>query len=754
MATYSNPLVIGNTGVPPDTLHHNAVWPDGLCKDSSDFIYEVRGWDEPHYDINKRDPATGNTVSTTRQVLSGYLMQGVAVEPDGTFAYCTGFSGQGTPEQTRVAIWRFSLAVGLQPWERKTNFTSAGADLIVYDYGAIPTSDPDPQCLHSIAVSGSSLWVTDSFGNRLLKYDKVSGSLQGSITGLPDARGLTIAANGDIWVAHSVNKVNSYTSAGVAINTTTLSGVSQIVALSIAGSVMAVADRTTGIRTYPVSSGTLLTSMSSYGLPWQPGDGDPQKVREIYGLVQLSDGGLVFSDRIGFNGRIQRIGSWVQLGLEFTSGMTFAKENPSRWISSARNVYSVTGSSWTFVGNGMSEPFSSTSVVDGIAVTTGSTYFGNFASTHVGPPRLLKLGNNSFLYYPAGASVGVYRLIDNVGRAPTFRLCACLCGSGQPGPDGTTNSQPYLDEHRITWQWSDAAGDGVVHPEIISAQNPSTYLYINTASVDNDGTIWFRELDADCLSRIPLNGLNSAGNPVYRFQDKVVTFTRPEVQGLLGISTAVEFQLASRADGDVYCLIKCKDNPAIPTDGGQWMGGNAIVCFSPAGVAKWGKIMPWPLWVIGMAAIDHDGGFVCGSNNTIGPGTIYHFDKDGNQLKILRPDSQYGDIASDQRYPSGGLDSYMSVAAQRDPRDGEVKVFAADNLNQRIIVYSINDGLAPVTPPPIEPPPVTPPPPVTEPPPVIPPTQPPDQEMIAHIKIWTVPHRQVRPAIPKINDPD
>jgi hypothetical protein len=137
-------------------------------------------------------------------------------------------------------------------------------------------------------------------------------------------------------------------------------------------------------------------------------------------------------------------------------------------------------------------------------------------------------------------------------------------------------------------------------------------------------------------------------------------------------------------------------------------------------------------------------------------GSVFHYDKDGTQLHMMRPDTRYGDNPIGPRFPTGSLDSMMSLACQRDPRDGEVKVFASDNLNQRIILYSIKDGLAPVTPPPIEPPPITPPPitpPPVTPPPVLP-TSPPDQELIAHVRIWTVPHRARRPAIPKINEPD
>jgi hypothetical protein len=698
MVTYSNPYVIGNTGVPPDTLGHNATWPEGLARDNNNFIYEVRGWDEAHYDINKRDPANGNILWTSRQVLSGHEQHAITVEPDASWAYTTGSSiDQG---KMRARIWRFNLGPNLNPDQRRTDFTTAGQQITVYDYGQIPTSGADQEPLHSIALSGSFLWVTDAFGARLLKFDKVSGVQQQVVTGLPNARGLTIASNGDIWVGHSGNKVNRYSPSGQILDSIPLSSLTQIVALSIVGSTLVVADRTQGIKTFSVTPGKL-TPLGSYGQPMRPGDNAPDRVRDVVGMVQLSDGGIVFSDRVGFNGRVQKAGGWVHLGLEFTAGASFHPSIPERVITSSRQVYSLAkDGKWSFLGNGMTESYSSPS------------YFGHYPSTPSGPPKLLKLGANYFFFFPAGASIGIYRVIENSGRGPSLQLCGCLCGSSQPGPTGSTTDQPWLDANRITWAWTDPVGDGVIRvsdQEIISAQNPATYLFINTASVDNEGTIWFRQLDADCLARIPLNSINSVGNPVYKFQDKVTIFTKPQIQALLGVSNPVEFQLASRADGDVYCGVKVKENPSWPIDGGQWMGYNGMICLSPTGTPRWGK--PTPFWQIGVAAIDKGGGYVCGSNNVQGPGTIHHFDKDGNQLKQLRPNAIYGTDLQGPKYPSGGLDSHQSVCAQRDPRDGEVKVFAADNLNQRIIVYSINDGLAPVTPPPVEPPPVITPPP-------------------------------------------
>jgi hypothetical protein len=363
-------------------------------------------------------------------------------------------------------------------------------------------------------------------------------------------------------------------------------------------------------------------------------------------MVQLSDGAIILSDRVGFNGRVQKANGWIHLALAFTSGCTFHPERPEVVLTSNRNFYIVEkDGKWVFTGNGMTESYYS------------PTYFGHYLSTHGGQPRILKHGNDFFFYFPSGMSLGIYRLVPNTGRAPSLQLCSCLCAGGQPGLDGTTTSQPWLDVNRVSWSWTDPLGGGVIRPAdqvIYSAQNPATYRYMNTCTVDNAGTLWVRLMDADALAKIPLSGLNGIGNPVYRWQDASVVLTRDQVKAALSITTNPEFQMASRSDGDVYVMIKVANNPAWPGNFTQWMGCNAMLCIGLDEAVKWAKQTPF--WQIGVAALDNagGGGFVCGSNDAPGgPGTIYHFDKNGVQLKMLRPNAVYGD--QPPRYPSGGL---------------------------------------------------------------------------------------------------
>ena len=679
MATYTNPFVIGNTGQPPDRLGHNACWPEGLARDNSNRIYEVRGWDEAHDDIVRRDPANGNIVWNSLQINPGHNLESICVEPDGSWAYGGGSSENGG--QYRASVFRFNLADGIPPEQRRVAFTTAGERIEVYAYGQIPAG-VDQTPLNSIAVYGGSIYVTDSYGGRVLKYDKVTGVLQSQITGLPGACGLTISPSGVIWVGHDGDKVSAYE--GTTLRGTTDLNGDQVYSLSLLNDVMAVAFPTAGIHTRRIAGFALTDSLSTYGLPWRAGDGAPDRVREIHGMVMLGNGEIVFSDRAGFNGRIQKIGTdnnskWQHLALEFTSNISFAPQQPNVWVSSGRQIYNVLlDGSWTYIGNGQTESF------------TDKDYFGHFVSTDTGPPRLLKLGGSYFFYYPVGTGIGIYRLVNQADRGPKLQIASAVSGA-QPSPYGDKLEPTWQPQNLYLWQWQDKVGDGVIRSEdteiLFQPGSPGSHWAIDAVTVDDVGTLWVRDGN-NKVTKIALDSLNPLGNPIYKAENRQVIFTEQNAKDALGVSDGIAFQMCVRADGDVYLLCSV-NNPAYPPQDEEWMAGNAIIAFAPNGTARWGKILPFSS--VGIAAVSLGGGLCIGSNKSPAPGTIYHYDKDGNQLKQLRPDIRFGE--NDPRIPSGGLDSRMSLACQRDPRDGQVKVFATDNLNQRIIVYSINDSL-------------------------------------------------------------
>ena len=122
------------------------------------------------------------------------LLKGIAVEPDGSYAYVTGYGGADVNDRANIkfSVYRIALT-GSAPGV--ANFSSAGRSITVYNGGAqypanATAADIDVMRvpLISVALRGGSIYVTDALGGRILKYDKVSGSLQQQIMGVRAVR--------------------------------------------------------------------------------------------------------------------------------------------------------------------------------------------------------------------------------------------------------------------------------------------------------------------------------------------------------------------------------------------------------------------------------------------------------------------------------------------------------------------------------------------------------------------------------------
>jgi hypothetical protein len=260
-AQYSNIGVIGNTGLPSVTSGHVPFFIEGVAVDSQGNAYTVHDWDEPHFDVIRWAAVDGKSEMNTGHPINEALLKGIAVEPDGSFAYVTGYGDSLTDRtKSKFSIWRINMAPGLGESQRVANFTQQGRSIKVYDgnTGGYPSAGyPTPAFpanateadkdvmrvpLISITVQSNSLYVTDAIGGRILKYDKTSGNHQSTIAGVPVACGLAIASNGNIWVGHEHTKVSVYSPAGVRL-ATPITDLTEVRALSIQGNTLAVADR-------------------------------------------------------------------------------------------------------------------------------------------------------------------------------------------------------------------------------------------------------------------------------------------------------------------------------------------------------------------------------------------------------------------------------------------------------------------------------------------------------------------------------
>ena len=733
---YNNIGVIGNTGLPPITSGHVPFFIEGVAVDAQGNVYTVHDWDEPHFDVIRWSPVDGKSAMNTGHPVGEALLKAIAVEPDGSFAYVTGYSDSLTDRTaSKFSIWRINMAPGVGEGQRVVNFTQQGRNIKVYDgtLGGYPVAGyPTPAYpanateadrdvmvvpLLSIAVQGTSLYVSDAIGGRILKYNKSSGNYESTIGGIPVACGLAIASNGDIWVGHEHTKVSVYSPSGVLL-ATPITDLTEVRALSIQGNTLAVADRPGVVRKYTISNGTQVALTGSYGLPQRPGDRKPERLSSINGMAMDAFGNLYISDRLGDGSRLQKINSqlspvWQQMCLEFSASAAYGKANPDLLISSYRKAYQINRATgqWSLLGTARTDAH--------------KKYFGNYESTHLGPPRIVRFGSSDFYYYPTGDSIAIYRIEPPADseRGPTLKLASVL-GSSQPSPDGVHRDETWRPENRYLWEWNDTQGDGQIQytPRSDPGQAGEVALlalpriphadwqwFRRAFEVDDAGWLWMASANRDhvpnvsypfegeALYAIPPQGLNNLGNPIYSWTGAVKVMDAATGRNALSLAAAQQFEwkMAGRSDDGMVYALAWSNRAGLSQDGGAWMGGNVLFGFrhpdgetpSSLGSPQW--CVGLPKQSVGMVPIPGGpGGVLVGIDP--GRGTVGHYTKDGLLIGSMKTAKEFSDPTREP-WVVGGLDAYLAVNCNRDPRDGLIDVFVEDNMNQRIVWYRVND---------------------------------------------------------------
>ena len=404
--------------------------------------------------------------------------------------------------------------------------------------------------------------------------------------------------------------------------------------------------------------------------------------------------------------------------LEFSASAAYGQANPDLLISSYRKAYQLdraTGK-WTLLGTAKTD--------------APKKYFGNYESTHLGPPRVVRFGSSDFFYYPAGDSLAIYRIEPpaDAERGPTLKLASVLGGS-QPGPDGVHRDETWVPGNKYLWEWIDAQGDGEIQytprtdpgqagevtllglglPAPSNLPDPNWQWVRRAFEVDDAGWLWMASANRDhipdvsypfegeALYAIPPQGVNNLGNPIYHWSGAVKVMDGDTGRNALGLASgeAFEWKMTGRSnDGMVYALASTS-KAGFPQDGGAWMGGNVLFGFqqsnllSPAwlGAPKWRVVLPKKS--VGMVPIPGGpGGVLVGIDPS--RGTVGHYTKEGLLIGSMKTTPPFSDPAKEP-WVVGGLDAYLALNCNRDPRDGLIDVFVEDNLNQRIVWYRVAD---------------------------------------------------------------
>jgi sugar lactone lactonase YvrE len=705
---YENIGTIGNTGHPPTTSGHVPVLLEAVAVDAKDGLYTVHDWDEAHFSVIKWSPQDGRAEFNTGNAVSEALLKGIAVEPDGSYAYVSGYENINDRTNSKFAIWRIKLAPG-KGNSKVEDFSNAGRRILVYDGNAqfpARASAKDRDIMNmpllSLALLGDTLYATDALKGRILLYDKKSGKLKQEIA-LPLACGIAVEPNGKIWVGHEHNKVSVLDAKGRVLGTP-ITDLHEVRALAVRGDKLYVADQEASqVRVYTVK-GNNVALEKTFGEPARPGDRAPERLTSIQGMTADGQGNIILTDRPGQGSRLQKFTPdfkllWRQLGLEFSSQGTYGKDNPDTLFTSNKNAYQLhknTGA-WEFLGPAKSDK--------------NEVYFGNFDSSHRGPPRIVRFGENDFFYFPAGDGVAIYRIdsAEDPSRGPTLKFVGALAGA-EPLPSGRKPKEAWREENRFLWSWHDEQGDNEPQLEEITLSAapdiPKGWEWpLGGISVDEKGWLWIASYvrrppdprEESAIYAIPPKGLNKLGNPIYDWKAAIRVVTDQAGPDALGISKGDDFQwkLAGRSvdDGMIYGLASTK-KPGTPQEGGLHMGGNVLMGFQEKDIdrpeeitePKWSIVLP--LKSVGLSPIPGgNGGVFIGGDPP--RGGVRHYTKDGLLIGGFQSDPRFGTPPLD--LPSGLLDAHLAVGCNRDPRDGVLDVWTEDNYNQRLIWYRVDD---------------------------------------------------------------
>jgi DNA-binding beta-propeller fold protein YncE len=704
---YDNLGTIGNTGQPPTTSGHVPVFLEGVAVDAKGGIYTVHGWDEPHFSVIKWSPEDGGAEFNTDNAVGEALLRGIAVEPDGSYAYVTGLQDLSDGAKTKFSIWRIKLVPGRKT-SKVEDFSKAGRSIAVCERSAEfleNASAKDRELISmpllSLALHGDVLFATDALRGRVLLYDKRSGELKKEIP-VPLACGIAVEPSGQIWVGHEHEKVSVLSPEGDVL-ATPISDLKDVRALSFLEGKLYVADRGAGqVRIYKVEGNDVWLE-KTFGEAGRPGDRVPERFTSIGAMALDPHGNVIIADRAGPGSRMQKFNPgfkqfWQQMGLEFVSQGTFSNDDPDTLFSSTRNAYRLDrkAGGWEFLGSARTDK--------------SNEYFGHFETTHRGPPRIVRFGEKDFFYFLAGDGIAVYHIDppEDEFRGPTLKLVAALAGA-EPLPDGTMPKIAWKPENRFLWSWHDEQGDNQLQKEEITfaatPENPKGWEWpMGGFTVDEKGWIWIASYvrrppnprQESTVWAIPPKGPNRLGNPVYDWDSAQLVVTDQAGPDALEIPKGdLQWKLVGRScsDGMIYGLASARKAGA-PQEGGLHMGSNVIMGFretspespGPISTADWAVVLPKVS--VGLTPIPGGrGGVLIGGDPW--RGGVRHYTKDGLLIGGFHSDKRFGTQPLD--WPSGLLDSHLAINCNRDPRDGLLDVWTEDNFNLRLIWYRVDD---------------------------------------------------------------
>ncbi|CEK13812.1 flagellar hook capping protein [Chthonomonas calidirosea] len=665
---YRNVGVIGNSGLPPNAQGHTPASILCVATDQEGNIYTANGWDEAGADFKKWDKYGHSVYDAHFQIRNGKpngIPYAIAVDKD--YLYCTVGGWASPPWNERQQVERFRLSDGQEVPFSGQHLVDGHIQIYEWPSHLLPQNVPPDEAellktpLRGIAVDQQNLFVTDLLGNRVWRFDKESGDLLGSFS-VPTPRAIAVDPQGHVWVSAEKHEIRVYSATGQQL-AVPIHDLSEAVEIAFSPlNKLYVADTGAGqVKIYAIH-GLKARRIGALGQKAKAGDRAPDRFFHLTGIAIAPDGSIITTQKEPIsgarlakwspNGKLQ----WEQWCTEFVSLGINAPDSPTLFLSMSGHLFHLDdfehGKS-RYVADGLNDPVLYHSDVHGV-------------------PRILTFQGRRFLFLPTGDGVQVYRLEGHV-----LHLAALVGGRD---PDATGKSHYWQQPHPSPpqqWTWHDQHGTG--HPqmnEILWFKPPGKgTVNVFGMDVDDQGNIWFANLDTHSIWELPKGRLDTHGNPTYDWAKAHEVI--PHDVSSLGFDPT----MAQRADdGSIYALGWSHTWPSPPNNP-FWMGGTTLVRFDKLGRRLWA--VPLPEVCPGICFLP-GGGCLAGGGRSA---NIYHYTSNGLLVGKMAPGAAMGN-------QSGWFDNHACVAVTHNPLDHGWDVFAEDDYVDRIAWYRIEGKIA------------------------------------------------------------